>query len=81
MYPLWLDLLAWATKKPEQATVCMARSSYAILLKKNYGYEGSVAAKPITENTLFSGDKLASLREDIDTESADLLYLALHSCL
>ena len=43
--------------------------------------KGSVAAKPITENTLFSGDNLDSLREDIDTESADLLYLALHSCL
>jgi len=43
--------------------------------------KGSVAAKPITENTLFPGDNLASLREDIDTESADLLHLALRSCL
>ena len=38
--------------------------------------KGSVAAKPITENTLFSGDNLDNLREDIDTESADLLYLS-----
>ena len=29
--------------------------------------KGSVAAKPITENTLFSGDNLYSLREDIAT--------------
>ena len=38
-------------------------------------------AKPITENILFYGDHLAMLRESIDTESVDLLYLALHSCI
>src|SRR5260370_2246572 len=58
-------------KKPEQATLCMARSSYVILLKKNYGYEGSVAAHPITENTLFSSDKLATLLMHINIVIAD----------
>jgi hypothetical protein len=43
--------------------------------------EGNVAAKPITENTLFYGDNLASLREDIATESVDLLSLALNPCI
>jgi hypothetical protein len=43
--------------------------------------EGSVAAKPITEDTLFYGDNLAILRESIDTDSVDLLYFALHACL
>src|SRR5258708_40095596 len=57
-------------KKAEQATLCMARSSYVILLKKTYGYEGRVAAKPLTENTLSSGHKLASLREHVDMEIA-----------
>jgi hypothetical protein len=32
-------------KKPEQATPCMARSSYVILLKKNYGHEGERGSK------------------------------------
>jgi hypothetical protein len=43
--------------------------------------EGSVAAKPIAEDTLFYGDNLAILRESIDTDSVDLLYFALHACL
>jgi len=33
------------TKKPEQAMLCMARSSYVILLKKNYGHEGERVSK------------------------------------
>ena len=33
------------TKKPEQATLCIARSSYDILLKKNYGHEGERGSK------------------------------------
>lgn len=67
--------------KPKQAIPFMAHSSYVILLKKNYDTKGSVAAKSITENTLFSGDHLDILRESIHTESVDLLSLALHSCL
>ncbi len=70
------------TKKPKQATLYMPRSSYVILLKKNYDTKGGVAnAKPITENTLFYGDNLASLREYIHTQSVDLLSLALPSCI
>ena len=51
----WSDLLSSmeaadgivpeTTKKPEQATLCMARSSYVILLKKNYGHEGERGSK------------------------------------
>jgi adenine specific DNA methylase Mod len=32
-------------------------------------------AKPITENTLFYGDNLDILREEISSESIDLIYL------
>jgi site-specific DNA-methyltransferase (adenine-specific) len=34
-----------------------------------------MAAKPITENTLFYGDNLDILREEIQSESIDLIYL------
>ena len=63
--------------KPKQAIPFMAHSSYVILLKKNYDTKGSVAAKSRTENTLFSGDHLAILRESIHIESVDLLSLVL----
>jgi site-specific DNA-methyltransferase (adenine-specific) len=36
---------------------------------------GSMAPKPITENTLFYGDNLFILREHIPSESVDLIYL------
>ena len=35
----------------------------------------SMSPKPITENTLFYGDNLDILREHIDSESVDLIYL------
>jgi site-specific DNA-methyltransferase (adenine-specific) len=35
----------------------------------------SMSPRPITENTLFYGDNLDILREHIDTESVDLVYL------
>ena len=34
-----------------------------------------MSPKPITENTLFYGDNLDILREHIDSESVDLIYL------
>jgi len=52
----------------------------AILLRNMTVSEGSMAAKPITENTQLYGNILAMLRENIDTESVDLMYLALPSC-
>src|SRR3989440_3899109 len=37
--------------------------------------EQNMAAKPITENTLYYGDNLFILREHIPSESVDLIYL------
>jgi len=37
--------------------------------------EESMSPRPITENTLFYGDNLDILREHIDTECVDLVYL------